>query len=533
MPDRGRATMLDMTDADRAPAAPWALAGAVTGLSGLATSYLAAHAAGGEETPVAAVAEQVIRLTPGGVAERAIAAVGHADKPILVAGVIVVVTLLSALVGLLARRAAGQALAAAAYAVLAAPGLAAVLAQPGGHLPGVVGVAVGYVTWLLVLALLAGPLRRLEARAADPGDPADPADPAAELARRAFLLRTGLVVGGAVVAAYAGRIVGRGRRRVEAARRALRLAGVTTPPAVAGADLEVAHQPPWVTPVADFYRIDTAIVPPAVDPSGWRLRLHGLVERPIELTFEELLSRPRTQAWVTLNCVSNGVGGDLIGNAWWSGVRIAPLLAEAGVHPDADGVLQTSADGWTCLTPLDVLTDDRAAMLAVAQNGEPLTVEHGFPVRMVVPGLYGYVSATKWLVDLEVTRFADAQGYWTDKGWSARGPVKLGSRIDVPRSGAEVDVGDLVVAGTAWQQHTGIAAVEVSLDGGPWRDADLGRVPDVDTWVQWRTAVRVERGDHRLRVRARSAAGELQTAARAAPAPDGATGWHTVEFHVS
>jgi DMSO/TMAO reductase YedYZ molybdopterin-dependent catalytic subunit len=236
---------------------------------------------------------------------------------------------------------------------------------------------------------------------------------------------------------------------------------------------------------------------------------------------------------MTLNCVSNTVGGDLIGNAWWSGVRIAPLLEEAGVHPDADGVLQKSADGWTCLTPIEVLTDDRNAMLAVAQNGEPLTVEHGFPVRMIVPGLYGYVSATKWVIDLEVTRFDDAQGYWTDKGWSAHGPVKLASRIDVPRGGSEIDHGDVTVAGTAWQQHTGVRAVEISVDGGAWRPTALARVPGVDTWVQWRTSVPLERGDHQVRVRATSDAGDVQTSVRADPVPDGATGWHTVNFRVS
>ncbi|MFI2706076.1 molybdopterin-dependent oxidoreductase, partial [Nocardioides sp. CER28] len=316
-------------------------------------------------------------------------------------------------------------------------------------------------------------------------------------------------------------------------RRALELTGVTPPPADAAYDLDVPHQPPWLTPVGDFYRIDTAIVPPAVDPAGWTLRIHGMVDHPVELTFADLVRRPVTEGWLTLNCVSNEVGGDLIGTAWWSGVRIAPLLQAAGVHPDADGVLQTSADGWTCLTPIEVLTDDRNAMLAFAQNGEPLPIDHGFPVRMLVPGLYGYVSATKWVVDLEVTRFDKAQGYWTDKGWSSRGPVKLASRIDVPRGGAHVSGGEVTVAGTAWQQHTGVRAVEISVDGGAWQQTHLAGVPGVDTWVQWRTTVPLHRGDHQVRVRATSATGEVQTSARAAPAPDGATGWHTVDFHVS
>jgi DMSO/TMAO reductase YedYZ molybdopterin-dependent catalytic subunit len=495
----------------------WALSGALAAAGGLAVAYLATALAGGEESPVAAVAEQIIRLTPGAAAEQAIRAVGHADKPLLVTGVVVAVTVLGALGGGAAHRSAvGAWLPGAAYAVVAALGLAAVLAQPAPHLPGVVGVAAGYAAWLGLFTLLARPLEA----------------PAGDDSRRRFLLTTGLVAAGAVVVTAGGRLAGRRRRDVEAARRALELPGVTPPTVGRGLDLGVAHQPPWMTPVADFYRIDTAIVPPAVDPAGWRLRIHGMVDRPLELTFDELLGRGVTQGWLTLNCVSNTVGGDLIGNAWWSGVPVAPLLAEAGVHPGADGVLQTSADGWTCLTPLQVLTDGRAAMLAVAQNGEPLTVEHGFPVRMLVPGLYGYVSATKWVVDLEVTRFDAAQGYWTDKGWSARGPVKLASRIDVPRAGSTVPVGDVVVAGTAWHQHTGVRAVEISVDGGAWRPAELAGAPSTDTWVQWRATVRLGPGDHRVRVRATGADGEVQTGVRVQPAPDGATGWHAVGFEV-
>jgi DMSO/TMAO reductase YedYZ molybdopterin-dependent catalytic subunit len=409
--------------------------------------------------------------------------------------------------------------------VLAAVALAAVLDRPAPHLPGVVGTLCGYAVWVLVLGLLTRPMEE----AAEDGDTSGHAADS----RRQFLLRTGLVAAGVVVLAYAGRVAGRHRREVEAARRLLRLRGVTRPTVPAGDDLDVPHQPPWLTPVDEFYRIDTAIVPPAVDPADWTLRIHGMVERPLEIDLEELMRRPVSEGWLTLNCVSNEVGGDLIGNAWWSGVEIAPLLQEAGVKDGADGVLQRSADGWTCLTPLEALTDDRGAMLAFAQNGEPLTVEHGFPVRVLVPGLYGYVSATKWVVELEVTRFDQAQGYWTDKGWSARGPVKLASRIDVPRGGAHVPRGEVIVAGTAWQQHTGIEKVEVSVDGGAWRVAELGRVPDADTWVQWRTSVGLDPGDHQVRVRATSATGEVQTSVRAAPAPDGATGWHTVDFRVS
>ncbi|MBA3984818.1 MAG: molybdopterin-dependent oxidoreductase, partial [Acidimicrobiia bacterium] len=238
-------------------------------------------------------------------------------------------------------------------------------------------------------------------------------------------------------------------------------------------------------------------------------------------------------AWITLCCVSNEVGGDLISNARWSGVRIADVLAEVGVHNDADAVLSTSEDGWTCGTPLAALTDDRNALLAVAMNGEPLTPEHGFPVRMVVPGLYGYVSATKWVVDLEVTRFSDFSAFWTDRGWSQDGPVKTQSRIDVPRAGADLAAGDVAIGGIAWAQHTGIAKVEVRVDDGEWADATLGADPSIDTWVQWSHVWSATGGEHDISVRATDTSGYTQTSALADVVPDGATGWHTINVDVS
>jgi DMSO/TMAO reductase YedYZ molybdopterin-dependent catalytic subunit len=227
------------------------------------------------------------------------------------------------------------------------------------------------------------------------------------------------------------------------------------------------------------------------------------------------------------------VGGDLIGNAWWSGVRLAAILADAGIQEGADALLQTSDDGWTCGTPLAAVTDDRNAMLAVAMNGEPLPVEHGFPVRTIVPGLYGYVSACKWVVDMEVTRFSDFTAYWTSKGWSEQGPVKMSSRIDVPGNGDHVDAGTVVFAGAAWEQHTGIERVEVSVDGGSWKVADLARVPNDDTWVQWRVELGVDGGDHQARVRATDKSGDVQTGVLRDVVPDGATGWHTIGFNAS
>jgi DMSO/TMAO reductase YedYZ molybdopterin-dependent catalytic subunit len=313
----------------------------------------------------------------------------------------------------------------------------------------------------------------------------------------------------------------------------LRLPRVSEPRVPARARIGQPGVSSWQTPAEDFYLIHTALAVPTIAPEDWRLRIHGLVERELVLTFQDLLDRHLTEAWITLNCVSNEVGGDLVGNAWWSGVRLAALLEEAGVRPEADAVLQTSEDGWTCGTPLAELTDDRDAMLAIAMNGRPLPVEHGFPVRTIVPGLYGFVSACKWVVDMEVTRFDRFQAYWTTKGWAEQAPVRLASRIDVPRSGDDVRAGEVRVGGVAWQQHVGIDRVEVSVDGGSWTAVEIASPPTDDTWVQWAGSVQLDPGDHVLRVRATSKTGEVQTGVERDVVPDGATGWHQVDVSAS
>lgn len=516
-------------DADpvgRGPAAPGraaaALAGLVTAAAGMATAAATASVLGLRLSPVGAVAEGVVEATPGGVARVAIDLVGQWDKPLLVAGVLVVVLGLGAIAGLVARRRllVGQLL----WVALAGLGLLAVLTRPGVAATGLLPILVGAATWLLMLPFLLGPGSVTAGPSgSDPDGQRDPGE------RRAFLRRVLLVGAGAGVLALGGRVASGGRRAVQATRARLDLpvTGGTVP---AGADLEVSGLVPWRVSNEEFYRIDTALVVPALEVDSWRLRIHGLVEQEVTLSFEDLLNRQLTEAWVTLCCVSNPVGGDLIGNAWWSGVRVAELLAQARPLPGADVVLQTSADGWTCSTPLEVLTDDRDALLAVAMNGAPLPLQHGFPVRMVVPGLYGYVSATKWLVDLEVTRFDRVEAYWTRRGWAPRAPVKTQSRVDVPRGGQDVAAGSVTVAGVAWAQHTGIASVEVRLDGGPWEPVDLARVPSVDTWVQWRGTVQAAAGRHTLAVRATDRSGATQTGVRRDVVPDGATGWHTIEF---
>lgn len=304
----------------------------------------------------------------------------------------------------------------------------------------------------------------------------------------------------------------------------------TLPP---GAEVGVDGIVPFRVPNEDFFQIDTTRFLPRLDPDTWRVRIHGMVARELKIDLAALLTRPMIERDITLSCVSNEVGGDLIGNATWLGTRIAPILAEAGPSPDADMVLSTSYDGWTASTPLEVLTDDRDALFAIGMNGEPLPDNHGYPVRMVVPGLYGFVSATKWVVDLEVTRFDRAKAYWSTRGWSERGPAKLSSRIDVPRAGAKVRAGQVAVGGVAWAPHTGISAVEVRVDEGPWQPARLGAAASADTWRQWAFAWDAPRGEHRLTVRAVDAAGQVQTGKVADVAPDGATGWHSVSVTVT
>jgi DMSO/TMAO reductase YedYZ molybdopterin-dependent catalytic subunit len=317
---------------------------------------------------------------------------------------------------------------------------------------------------------------------------------------------------------------------VNAAREALDLPGVTDPGPPAGVDVGLKGITSWQTPSNRFYRIDTSLSPPAIAPEDWTVRIHGMVDRELTLSYADLVRRPRSEMWMTLNCVSNPVGGDLISNAWWSGTHLKSLLEEAGVRSGANAVKQTSDDGWTCGTPLSAMLDDRGAMLAYAMNGEPLPIEHGFPVRTLVPGLYGYVSACKWVRDLEVTTFDSFSAYWTERGWSVEGPVKLASRIDVPHNGNHVPAGSVKVGGLAWQQNTGISAVQVQLDGVGWQPAVIARKHLADSWVQWAATVDASPGRHQLAVRAVNEDGQVQTAVRADPVPNGASGWHTISF---
>jgi DMSO/TMAO reductase YedYZ molybdopterin-dependent catalytic subunit len=284
---------------------------------------------------------------------------------------------------------------------------------------------------------------------------------------------------------------------------------------------------PYITPTDDFYRIDTAQRVPVIDVEDWTLRVTGLVDRELELTYDDLLDRDLIELPITMQCVSNEVGGDLIGTARWIGFPLADLLGEAGVRDGAEQLMTESVDGFTAGFPVADALDGRDALVVVGMNGRPLPPEHGYPVRLVVPGLYGYVSCTKWLSELRLTTW-DEEGYWIPRGWAQLGPIKTQSRIDVPRARTEVPAGTVAVAGVAWAPTVGVERVQVRIDGGDWRDATLGPTSSDDTWVQWWWAWDAEPGEHELSVRATDADGETQTAEQAAPAPDGATGHHTV-----
>ena len=509
-----------------APALAGVAAGGVTlGVAGL----VAAFGTAGSE-PLLAVGGAFVDVTPAWLKDLAVRTFGTADKTALAVGSLLVFAALAALAGVLAARrfAWGAGLVVLLGAAAAAAAVTREGAGPGAALPSLLGATAG----LIALAVL---VRRLPAPAPEPGEapPADAAPPPPGADRRTFLAATGMVAFVAVTAAAAGRVVAAARTTAVTVRSVVHLpaAKVTVPPAPAAASAPVAGLVPVVTPNAAFYRIDTALWVPYIDPADWVLRVHGLVEREVTIRWEDLIAEDLVEAWVTLACVSNPIGGDLVGNAKWLGWPIRELLARAGPLPGADMVLSRSLDGFTASTPLEVLTEERNALLAIGMNGEPLPQEHGFPVRMVVPGLFGYVSATKWVVDLEVTRFADAEAYWTQRGWAPRGPVKTAARVEVPRPNATVAAGPVMVGGTAWAQHRGIERVEVRVDGGPWQEATLAEAIHVDTWVQWSWRWDAEPGRHRLSVRAWDPDGP-QTEEVAGVVPDGATGYDGVDVTV-
>jgi DMSO/TMAO reductase YedYZ molybdopterin-dependent catalytic subunit len=506
-----------------------ALLGVVAVAAAVGTGHLTAALVAPAASPPLAVGAAAVRLAPLPLVEFATSTFGTADKTVLLAGVTTVLVAAAALAGLAARRRPGPAVAVvvllgvlAGAAARTAPAFA-----PLDLLPSVVATVTGV-----------GALRWLHRRMAG-GVAPGPGSAGAPVRRRTVLGSAGAlgVVGAAaVVSGSAGQLLtqGVGDSRTDVSRRLATVPVAPARPVPPGADLAAFGAAPLVTPNADFYRIDTALRVPALAVADWSLRVHGMVDRELTLSFDDLLARPLAAQTVTLTCVSNEVGGNLVSTATFIGASLRDLLLDAGVAPGADQLLSTSADGWTAGTPTAVVLEpDRGALLAVGMNGEALPREHGFPVRMVVPGLYGYVSGTKWLVDLELTTFADQQAYWVQRGWAPRAPIKTQSRIDVPRASADLHAGPVALAGMAWAQHVGVDRVEVRVDDGPWTAAQLGAEVNRDTWRAWQAELDLPAGRHVLQCRATDRSGAVQTGQRADPVPDGATGWHSVVVDVS
>ncbi|MDH6180261.1 DMSO/TMAO reductase YedYZ molybdopterin-dependent catalytic subunit [Microbacteriaceae bacterium SG_E_30_P1] len=505
--------------------------GVLSAAASVSVGHLVALFVAPAASPLLAVGAWVIDIVPPWVKDAAIALFGTGDKVALLVSLGLLVAVLAVLAGVVELRRSPWGV--VILVIVGAIATAAALSRAGSTINWAIPTAVGVAVGAGVLRITADRLRRWS-RAPSTSVPAEFSS--AGVSRRGFLTAVAVSAGVAALAGVASGVMSRVTEAANTVREAIRLPkpAVAAPPIPAEAELDIEGLATVVTPNASFYRIDTALGVPKIDPSEWRLRITGMVENEIEIGWDELLALPLEEAAVTLTCVSNPVGGDLIGNAVWLGYPIRHLLERARPTVDADMVLSRSIDGWTASTPLESLTDDaRVAMLAVGMNGEPLPLEHGFPVRMVVAGLYGYVSATKWVTELTVTRFDRETAYWTDRGWAELGPIKMSSRIDVPRAGVVVDAGRVVVAGVAWAQHKGIHGVQVSVDRGEWHDARLAEEINVDTWVQWVWEWDAEPGDHELQVRATDAFGGTQSPERVAPVPDGAEGWHTVRVSVA
>lgn len=516
-----------------------ALSGVIAGFCALAVAELVAAVVRPEAGPVAAVGGAVIDRTPPALKDFAVRNFGTNDKLVLELGILALLAVFAMAVGVLALR--HRLPGSAAVLVFGVIGAVAAAGRPEGRVSDALPSMVGAVVAAGVLYLLAGrlaPVSRPSPAAGEGGG---------EPARGTFDRRGFVIAASAAAAASAGagllgrRLTSAVQAGAAASRRDLVLpVPASAAPAVpAGADLHIRGLSSFVTPNKSFYRVDTALVVPRLDAAEWQLRIHGKgVSKPLTLSFQDLLRREIVERDITLACVSNEVGGPYVGNARWIGVRLADLLREAGVRPPsrggpADQIVARSVDGMTIGTPVEAVMDGRDALLALGMNGEPLPFEHGFPVRMVVPGLYGYVSACKWIKDIELTTFDDYDAYWVKRSWSRQAPVKTESRIDTPRPFASPKAGTIPVAGVAWAQHRGIQRVEVRVDGGPWNTARLAAEDSRDTWRQWVWEWPATSGDHTLEVRATDGTGATQTDRRAGTVPNGATGWHSVVVDVS
>lgn len=511
-----------------------AVCGVVAAGVGLGVGELVAALVRPEASPVVVVANRFILATPEWLKQRAIRQFGTDDKLALGTGIFLVIGLFAACVGVLAlyrRR----------WAVLALAGFGAVgvycaLTTHAHRAGDVIPVVFAAAAAAAVLDVL---VQRLSAAlAATDGFTRSGAD------RRAFLTVGVGSVALAVLSGLGGRRWQHRRFDAVRSRAEVVLPAPVSPPPPAPPPPEPALPPatqltknpiPFATSNKAFYRIDTAYSVPQVDADTWKLKIHGMVDTPVTYTLKDLLAMPLIERWITMMCVSYEVGGDLIGNARFRGVALAPLLRKAGVNPRADQLVCRSVDGMTIGAPTQQVMDGRDAMLAVGMNGTTLPIEHGFPVRMVVPGLYGYVSACKWITEIEVTTFDAYDAYWVQRGWLAQLPITLGSRIDTPKLSTKVRVGDTVtIAGVAWHQHVGVSRAQVQIDGGAWTDARLGSVPSKDTWRQWVLPWTVSSpGMHKITVRAFDATGAAQDTQVRDPYPGAASGLHSVSVHAS
>ncbi|BBH67764.1 oxidoreductase [Actinoplanes sp. OR16] len=493
-----------------------AISGIVAAGTGIAAAELLAAAVRPGSSPLVAVGGAVIDATPTPIKEFAVREWGTHDKPVLLSVIVVVLILFATAIGITATK--WRSATPVGTAVLGVAGAVAALSRPAGTVldavPAVFGAALaGLALWWL-----------LHDR------PSAASDVQEGGVDRRLVLRLSMLAAGAGVAEVAGLAVsGRRENAAGASRQAIRLPAAADP----ARPLPNGIAAGFTTPNAGFYRVDTALTVPRIDPSAWRLKIHGMVDREIELSLADLLRRPLIERDITLNCVSNEVGGPYIGTARWLGVPLAALLKEAGVRSGADQIVARSVEGMTIGTPVATALDGRDTMLAVGMNGEPLPLEHGFPVRMLTPGLYGYAGACKWVTELELTTFGRFDAYWVERGWGAEGTVKTASRIDKPKPFARIPAGTVTVAGVAWAQRRGIRAVEISVDGGPWKPAELLPTASIDTWTQWRFSWPATSGPHSLAVRATDRSGAVQPETRATPFPDGATGWHTISVTVS
>jgi DMSO/TMAO reductase YedYZ molybdopterin-dependent catalytic subunit len=491
----------------------WAAFGILATLVGMAAGHLVAAVTDPAASPVLTVGSTVIDLTPTALKEWAIRTFGSNDKTVLVGSVMLGALLLAAVGGLLARR--RLALGAGVLVALVASAAVMALVRPGTTALDVLPAIVAGVVGVAALALLA--------RAVAPSNGSSRADRAGEgPSRRGVLIAVGGLTATAGVLAAAGQWI-TGRRTTPAV--------VSLPmPADPAPELptDLRSKVPGIsrlqTRVSDFYRVDTRLTLPIIDLDDWTLTIDGDVANEVTLTYDDLLKMPMIERDITLTCVSNDVGGPYVGAARWLGVPISELLDRAGVGDTADQIFSRDVDGMTISTPLDMATAQKDAMLAIGMNGEPLPQEHGFPARLVIPGLYGFISATKWISRMTLTTYAEKKAYWTVRGWAKDAPIKIASRIDTPKSFDTIKAGDTFVGGVAWAQSRGIGKVEVKVDGGAWQEAKLGPEVGVDYWRQWYLPWTAEPGDHDLSVRATDLDGEVQTDAKAAPFPAGSSG---------